>query len=70
MTTNKQSPNGTDDRAAYTFSVPKDYRKRVKTLQQKYGYRREADAAFNLMRVGLQIFERNPEEYLKLLATN
>ena len=65
-----QQAQKTDERAAYTFSVPKDYRKRVKTLQQKYGYRREADAAFNLMKVGLNIFERNPDEYLKHLTAN
>lgn len=56
-----------EPRAAYTFSVPLGYRAKLKTLQRTYGYRRESDAAVNLLRVGLKVHETSPTKFFELL---
>lgn len=55
---------------AFPMSPDSDLRKDVQKVQARFGYRLEPDAAFNSMKVGLKIFERDPEEFMKILATN
>jgi len=57
-------------RRIYSFPMPpdSDLHQAIIKVQNRYGYAREADAAFNLLKVGLKIFEKNPDDYLRHLS--
>lgn len=64
--------NASKKRQIYSFPMPpnSDVRRGIIKVQNRYGYAREVDAAFNLLKVGLKIFEKNPDEYLNHLTNS